>query len=294
MKRTLLAFAVFVISCSSVFGQLYDQMAPSDVTGYWSNSNSEISAGLLIQCADDFEVTGPAWSVESIAVRGFRGDDALFSSHSMDSMAIVLYADDAGVPGTMIYGDTVYILPMIEPAPTTKTSFNLVLGDSLYPGTYWLSVYGFGASNTSVWRWIGIDPDEPVNGNQAVLKDELNILGGGATDWTPLTDIPGSPPPETLDLTFEVNGFIGTHEKVGLDELSAVHIDLYPNPASQSVFIKSELPIQQLTIYDLSGNEVKNDLFPGNQVDVSTLPRGLYILQFLTERGYSQEKLMVD
>jgi len=127
-----------------------------------------------------------------------------------------------------------------------------------------------------------------------LLKDELNILGAGAIDWTPLTDVPGSPPPETLDLTFEINGFIGTHEKVGVDELTPIHIDVYPNPASEIVFIKSELPIQQITIYDLKGAEMANYITPGNQVDVSELPSGIYVLQFLTERGYSQEKLIVE
>ncbi|MBN4077570.1 T9SS type A sorting domain-containing protein [bacterium AH-315-C20] len=295
MKRILLTLVAIITAANYSFAQLYDQMTPADNTGFWSNENSVESPGQIIQCADDFEVpAGPQWSLESITVRGFRSDDVAYSNHSMDSVTIQLYDDNSGVPGTIFYADTIQIYPMLEPSATTSMNLNVLLPDSLGAGIYWLSVYGYGASNTSVWRWLGIVPTTPVSGNQAVLKDPLNILGAGATDWTILTAIPGAPPPETLDLVFSINGFSGPHEMIGIDELEPIHIEIYPNPASNKVFIKSDSKVHQITVYDLKGVEIKNYMLPDSQIDISELPAGVYVLQLLTDVGYAQKKLIVD
>jgi hypothetical protein len=295
MMKNLLAAIILLTGANYSIAQLYDQMTPSDITGFWSNSNSIEFVGQIIQCADDFTIpAGPQWSVESITVRGFRADDTNYSGNTMDSMAIVLYDDNAGVPGTEIFGDTLYIFPMLEPSPTTNTTLNLTLPDSLGAGTYWLSAYGFGASNPSVWRWIGIVPTTPVMGNQAVLRDPGNVLGGGATDWTVLTAVPGAPPPETLDLCFRINGFSGPHEMIGNDQLEPIHVEVYPNPASKVVFFKSSSRVHQITVYDLKGAEIKNFFMPSNQLDLSDVPSGIYVLQLLTEEGYAQKKLFIE
>ncbi|MBN4071219.1 T9SS type A sorting domain-containing protein [Crocinitomix catalasitica] len=295
MKRLLLAILALTAVVNYSSAQLFDQMTPPDNTGFWSNENSVEFLGQIIQCADDFEVpAGPKWSVESITVRGFRSDDVAYTNHSMDSITIQLYDDNSGEPGTVFYADTIQIFPMLEPSATTTMNLNVLLPDSLGAGIYWLSVYGYGASNTSVWRWLGIVPTTPVNGNQAVLKDPLNVLGAGATDWTILTSIPGAPPPETLDLVFSINGFSGPHEMIGIDELKPIHLEIYPNPASHMVFVKSDSRVHQITVYDLKGREIKNYMLPGKQIDISELASGAYILQFLTDDGYAQEKLIVE
>lgn len=55
-------------------------------------------------------------------------------------------------------------------------------------------------------------------------------------------------------------------------------IQIFPNPASDNLFVQSEEIIKEIGVYDISGSLVIVQKQP-NTVDVSTLPRGLYFMK---------------
>lgn len=69
-------------------------------------------------------------------------------------------------------------------------------------------------------------------------------------------------------------------------------ISLYPNPAHHYLTIKSDLNIEYITIYNLTGSEVINANNTTDKIDVSQLPQGIYIVKLKTEKGYYQQKLL--
>ncbi len=70
----------------------------------------------------------------------------------------------------------------------------------------------------------------------------------------------------------------------GINELTdnIPQIQLYPNPVKDQLFFKNtNLPETYVTIYSLDGVEVRNELISSttNSINVSQLPKGLYILK---------------
>lgn len=60
-------------------------------------------------------------------------------------------------------------------------------------------------------------------------------------------------------------------------------IQIYPNPTSGILNIDSESEILQLNMYDLSGKKVS--VSKSSQMNISALPKGVYILNILTKDG---------
>ena len=61
-------------------------------------------------------------------------------------------------------------------------------------------------------------------------------------------------------------------------------LQIYPNPATDVVNISAKQEIKNINIIDLSGKRVKS-LIPSNQINVSSLAKGTYILQVLYVNG---------
>ncbi len=73
------------------------------------------------------------------------------------------------------------------------------------------------------------------------------------------------------------------------------NLSLFPNPATQNITINSPYHIEQIKVIDVIGNEVMNISSSGNmQVDVSTLPKGLYNFVITTDRGVGSKKVSVQ
>jgi hypothetical protein len=60
---------------------------------------------------------------------------------------------------------------------------------------------------------------------------------------------------------------------------------VYPNPAIDFISISNDAPVQQMVIYNFGGRQVCS--FPvskGRQYNVSELPTGMYLVQFLDDQ----------
>mgnify|MGYP006428599315 CR=1 FL=1 len=66
-----------------------------------------------------------------------------------------------------------------------------------------------------------------------------------------------------------------------------ISVDIYPNPAQDHFFIKSNRQLNQITIHDLSGKKIfkkSKDLTESNPIDISKLKTGIYLLQMETDQ----------
>ncbi len=60
-------------------------------------------------------------------------------------------------------------------------------------------------------------------------------------------------------------------------------IILYPNPATQSITVQSPVSLIYITISDLSGKMWTNITKPNEHIDISSLPKGMYVATITTE-----------
>jgi hypothetical protein len=163
----------FVITIRTLEATLYSQttaQAGSRPSQFFTDFNG------LAQSADDFTIpAGQVWSIEKvIAPGGVNGLPVL------NSARVVIYSDSIGMPTRVVYNSGV-ILPA---SGTSNPTLELLLSTpaSLAAGKYWISVYAelaFGPGNQWFWSTTGT-----VSGSEAKFKDDADLFGVGATDWT--------------------------------------------------------------------------------------------------------------
>ena len=82
-------------------------------------------------------------------------------------------------------------------------------------------------------------------------------------------------------------------EPVGIAENLPFTTTLYPNPATTTLTVETDSPIREVAVYDLMGRTVMvgasvraNDYSPlRRDLNVSSLPAGIYLLNIVTDRG---------
>jgi len=88
----------------------------------------------------------------------------------------------------------------------------------------------------------------------------------------------------TLTVTFE--------KPTGIEDILAGKLVIYPNPAKDEVFIKSELPNRKIEILDLTGRIVMFLQNGASTINVSALPQGVYMLKVYTDSGVVIAKMV--
>lgn len=66
------------------------------------------------------------------------------------------------------------------------------------------------------------------------------------------------------------------------------NIEIYPNPFKNYVHLKSVSPIRSIEVYSTSGQVVLVVNNPSDLLDLSSLPKGSYILKLISSHGYSR------
>lgn len=80
---------------------------------------------------------------------------------------------------------------------------------------------------------------------------------------------------------------------LNVNENSALaNIVLYPNPATTTFYLKSDKNTT-VKIYDFTGKTVKNEVYLVSGVDVSTLAKGIYIVELSVDNQKQTTKLVV-
>ncbi|HXB41433.1 MAG TPA: T9SS type A sorting domain-containing protein [Bacteroidia bacterium] len=92
------------------------------------------------------------------------------------------------------------------------------------------------------------------------------------------------------------NTTINTINAVGINYNSdkSNTIKVYPNPATEAVTIECKYPNAEMRMFDLLGNEIRNEKFNfKTQINVFGLSNGLYLISIKTAEGLVTDKVMI-
>lgn len=120
-----------------------------------------------------------------------------------------------------------------------------------------------------------------VNTNDELV---LTPLANGTANVVVSFNSNGKVVDKTLAITSTVS-VLGTAEVKKLD------FSIYPNPVTDILNIRTQEKVLSIFVYDMSGKAV-NAPFSNGQVNVSMLPKGVYILTAKTEKAVYQQKLI--
>ena len=110
---------------------------------------------------------------------------------------------------------------------------------------------------------------------------------------------------EAFNNTYTVGGIIVTESilnmpfdenSLAISEVSLSNIIIYPNPASERLYVKGDLSKKiEFKIYDNSGRMVLKEPMSINGIDISTLPIGLYyVLIFENQKLIESQKIIKE
>ena len=77
------------------------------------------------------------------------------------------------------------------------------------------------------------------------------------------------------------------------DEFTENSFRIFPNPASSTINIKSNLKIDLVEVYDVIGKQVISDVTSTKKLDVSFLKPGMYLIKLYSEGLSVTKKIMI-
>ncbi|MDR2235954.1 MAG: DUF5074 domain-containing protein [Chryseobacterium sp.] len=130
------------------------------------------------------------------------------------------------------------------------------------------------------------------NSNPAVVSAVIN--GNDELVLTPVSN--GT---SEIVISFNSNGKLvektltvnSSTSSLATAEVKKLEFSIYPNPVSDILNIKTPEKVLNVSVYDLSGRQM-NVSFHNGQMNVSTLPNGIYVLRAVTDKAVYQQKLI--
>ena len=80
----------------------------------------------------------------------------------------------------------------------------------------------------------------------------------------------------------------------GIDEIKEIVFNIYPNPAVNEIKISVEdnAQIDIITIYNQLGQKIMQENNVANKLDISGLPKGIYIIELVSGASIVRKKLI--
>ncbi len=275
---------------------IYEQVV--DLVGSRPSQNFT-DFGATAQTAADFSVPeNTTWTLDRVTAFGGANNSPLLTD-----AVVVVYADAGGAPGDEVYNSG-SIVPVSDPA---DTNLELVLPETavLGSGDYWISVYVNLAFNPNFTQWFW-STQSAVIGSEGFFKDEFDLFGSGATDWTPASVAFGDTPSDQVFQLFGMvdNGAVAANSGLdaGLTELTQ-ELDGYavwPNPSNDvfNIRFKDTGKDAVLLIHNTNGTLVyrNNQIKTGGTLswNASDFPTGIYFVHMITTEGRHTFKLFKD
>ncbi|QTY26144.1 T9SS type A sorting domain-containing protein [Flavobacterium sp. CS20] len=129
------------------------------------------------------------------------------------------------------------------------------------------------------------------------IDSQGNIVVGGHFGGSLLSGDPNSSIFKTgIDTDFFIAQYgMGNCTLNVAEQNNPLEIKLYPQPASDKVFLQSQIPLMAYTIYNLQGQKLKQAKLENNRIDINQLSTGLYLIKVTSAQAKSQVlKLIVE
>lgn len=199
--------------------------------------------------------------------------------------------------------------------------------------TDYISIYlGQGTDNWYVSPLIDLNSDQDawleakhLTSSDCIITVELSQGGLDSADFTPIYTLPtayGEVPATTQPINlsehnqgnpvriairmrrpetsgegmFKLYGLRIWEGTMGIGDVENTTLSVHPNPARQIVSITLPNPDGTLTLFDATGRQITQRRTSSTQttVDVSTLPQGIYLLQYTSPRGTTTTRFVVQ
>jgi hypothetical protein len=83
-----------------------------------------------------------------------------------------------------------------------------------------------------------------------------------------------------------------TGQSNGLNDVQQLNVKCYPNPVENILYIQSEKEVGEYNLYTIYGKLLEKGLFEFNQLDLSSLETGLYIMDVKVHHDWVRYKIM--
>jgi len=275
---------------------LFDQPV-GGTSGIVSDYFAPLSAG--VYSAEDLELEIDA-QITSVKFYGFQNQGDLLDR--LLGLEFYIYADAGGAPsGSPLDEDALYYLEFdaagAAAALDTEAGFDFVIDLTneeivLTANTkYWIGVApvvdvdGVGQKQAALrWNWFQSLPNQLAD---AHLIDEFDLFGGNFLNWTPFSALQG--------LTFNSLAFTveGEEATASVNDNVLAQVAVYPNPANEVIYLNTPatLEVANVVLYDILGKNTGVTLNNG-AINISSLARGVYMLNIETNHGSITKKIM--
>ena len=81
-------------------------------------------------------------------------------------------------------------------------------------------------------------------------------------------------------------------ERLSNSDFEIFTVEVYPNPVTDQIFIKSKTPVQSAKVYNILGKEFSTTLSNNNTIDVSALSSGMYVVKLSSETSEQTFKIL--
>ena len=148
-----------------------------------------------------------------------------------------------------------------------------------------MSTYGNDVSLMSTYGPLNMEPGDSVRIAYAIIiGNHLSDLRNNATAAQSVFDTLYMETP-VEDTTSIINGKIATNCKI------------YPQPAKNNLYILTPAPMNKIMIYDIAGKliEQHQNIYQNHQnIDISRLPTGMYVIKIHTPENIFIQKFVKD
>ncbi len=222
--------------------------------------------GYTVTEGDSIEVTGEVSHFNGLAQMSFVTDITVLGTGNVPAPVVVIELDESTegelirLNGYRAYG---------QPTGNNPLTYDITNGTD--------------STEMVVYASTGISTNIPAQFDVIGIGRQFDAGGGTPTRYTRFYQLA---PRRQTDIT-----------PVGIEDLSAGVLAVYPNPATNMVYVELEAntQTQSVKIYDFTGRLVMEQ--PVNaatsvKMDISSLNNGMYLLQVSTAKGISTHKVV--
>ena len=269
---------------------------PTYVTVYNLSSDTvrsvEIKYGIRGQAASTYTRSG----LQILTGRSDTIHLPIFTGNFTSGTSYTGYAKIASYNGTAINNDSVTctLKKNLKDAAGGMLTFSLTTDRYGTETTYKFmksdgTVLSSGGPYTNAVQTYNIALRVPEDGcyRLEVYDSEGDGINGGyGNGHFSVTDNNGTVLSDNGQFTDKAQYFLSITHTDGVLEAEAADFIVYPNPVKNTLHIESDENINKAEIFDMQGKMVVTDE-NANEINVSALPKGSYLVRITTEKGVS-------
>ena len=296
-----------LLMCSSIF------MTAQNVTLYEQEVNG--TSGVVstfrtidpvagVWCSDDFTIASGG-TINKITVRGFSNLAASFDP-AIQGFDLYIFADDTGKPAG--HPEIANSWLLFQNFTTSSAGYAMITADqggrsfeldleaannsfTASPNVkYWLVVcprlnVDFMATVGLRWNWY--QAAAPTGTSNAHISSSGGLFSLPANEWQNFSAVGLS----FFNLAMKIEGT----ETLSSESFLAGQVKVYPNPTKGivNINVSNEILVENVSLFNSIGREINVNV-TNNQMNISSLPTGVYILNITTNQGQLTRKIVKE